>query len=75
MVFQNISISRYPWYGSTNLLKMGNSHGKPLDEVENAMVGFFRAQEVLIFEKLLEETVGDNNDANVPRISEDFSEA
>lgn len=68
MVFQNISISRYPWYGSTNLLKMGNSLGKPLDEVENAMVGLFLAQEVLIFEKLLEETVGDNgNDANVPR--------
>ena len=47
---------------------MGNSHGKPLDEVENAISGFLLAQEVLIFEKLLEETVGDNgNDANVPR--------
>ena len=29
----------YTSYGCTNLLKMGNSHGKPFDEDDNAVIG------------------------------------
>ena len=44
---------------------MGNSHGKGLDEGDNAIVAVLLAQEVLVLEKLLENSTGD--DENGPR--------